>query len=133
MRIPISLFLKGNILGYRGQFNKLSIYIYTHINIDIDTYRHVIPVHAFFSSKLYNELVCNFFIVCITIATAAFWNIFNTPAEYIFQLADIYHFICTLASAPLYSVFRDLRGLGHIHSHVPINAPCRIFFQAFFK
>ena len=133
MRIPISLFLKDNILGHRDQFNKLSIQI--DIDIDIDIYRqtcHSCRVQ-FFPVKLYNELICNFYIVCITIATAVFGNIFITLAEYTSQLADIYHFICTLAFAPLLSVFRDLSNLGHIHSHVLINAACRILFLAFFK
>ena len=107
--------------------------IYIHINIDKDIYRqtcHSCTVQ-FFPVKLHNELICNFYIVCITIATAVFGNIFITPAEYTSQLADIYHFICTLAFAPLFSVFRDLSSPGHIHSHVLINAACRILLLAF--
>ena len=131
MRISISLFLKDNILGHRGQFNKLSIY--THINIDIDICRQTCRscTMQFFPVKLYNELICNIYIVYIIIATAAFGNIFITPAEYTSQLADIYHFICTLAFAPLLSVFRDLSSPGHIHSHVLINSACRILLLAF--
>ena len=85
----------------------------------------------FFPVKLYNEFICNFYIVCITIATAAFGNIFITPAEHTSQVADIYHFIYTLAFAPLLSVFRDPSSLGHIHSHVLINAACRILLLVF--
>ena len=46
MRIPISLFLKDNILGHRDQFNKFKhiymyIYIYTYIYVYIYTYIYV--------------------------------------------------------------------------------------------
>ena len=61
-----------------------------------------------FPVKLYNSLICNFFIGCITVTTASFWNSFITPVGNTVQSADIFHFPLSTSSVPWHPLFSFL-------------------------